>query len=228
MVHLLEVGAAIAGSYYLSQMTLLAPETRFIVYYLWLVVFVEFLGLYSIFEYYSNYSYLPFIKDTPWERNIWLFNCYHVIKFGVFFFYFAKQLSSRQVQKAAYLVGSIFIICLILYLVFSGEFFIQFSRLEAVGGTFLLLFIVLMYYYDLLKSNKILYFYKSLPFYFSVGILLWHLTITPLFIFNQYFNTSSPEFIELHGLILVLANIILYGLFITGFIVCARSNKEQL
>lgn len=228
LVHLLEVGAAIAGSYYLFNRTHVPPETRLMVYYLWLVVFVDFLGLYSIFEYFSGYKNLPFIKDTPWERNIWLFNSYHVIKFGVFFFFFAKQLHSRKIQKTAYLVGSIFIISLILYLVFSGEFFSQFSQLEAVGGTTLLLIIVLFYYYDLLKSNKILYFYKSIPFYISVGLLVWHLTVTPILIYNQYFHTSSPEFIKLHGLILILANVILYGLFIIGFIVCSRNKEDQI
>lgn len=225
MVHLLELGAAVSGSYYLSKTPQVATEIKIIVYYLWLVVVVEFLGLYSVFEYFSNYSYLPFIKDTPWIRNIWLYNCYHVIKFGVFFFFFVKQLHSYKVQKAAYLVGSVFILSLILYLIFSGEFFYQFSSLEAVGGTFLILLIILIYYYDLLSSNRILEFYKSFPFYISVGILAWHFAVTPFFIYNQYFNISSPEFIKLHGIFIVLANVFLYGLIILGFWVCLKSER---
>lgn len=170
---------------------------------------------------------MPFIEGTPFERNLWWYNSYHVVKFAVFYFYFSMQFRSIGKRKAFQVIGALFVFILILYLIFSGEFFTQQSTLDAIGSTLLLMIIILTYYIELLKSNRILYFYKSLPFYVSIGLLIWHLSVAPILIYNIYFSTQSPNFMALHGIILLIANIVLYSTFILGFLVCAKMREVK-
>lgn len=112
-------------------------------------------------------------------------------------------------------------------LAFSGSFFNQFSLYISMGGTIYLTFLIFIYYLDLLKSKGILTFYRSLPFYISVGLLIWHLVVTPLFIYSRFFSLSSPDFVALHSFILKVANIFLYGILITGFVFCSGKGEKM-
>lgn len=222
----MEVAAALAGSYYLKKQRSPETETRIFVYYLWLVVFVETVGFYPAYAYFTNYETLPFIRDTLWQRNFWWYNSYHVLKYAALFYYFIRQLSSKRTRRFFYAVGSLFLLILILYFVFSGEFFLRFTQLDFIGGTVILMILILFYYYELLRSDRILGFYKNLPFYVSLGLLGWHLLMTPIFIYNNYFSNSSPDFLALHSLLLKITNVFLYGMFIAGFIICSRNNTS--
>ncbi|UJH91235.1 hypothetical protein LZ575_22060 [Antarcticibacterium sp. 1MA-6-2] len=226
LVYILELGAALAGSYYLKKIKGVKKETKILVYYLWLVIFVESVGLYPLYAYFTNYETMPFIKDTPWERNYWWYNLYHFLKFAALFYYFVSQLSSAVKRKIFRIVAVIYLLCSILYLSFSGEFFYQYSTFDSIVGTFFIITLILFYLYELLKSEQILNFYKSLPFYISIGILVWHVTVTPLLIYSMYFTQRSPEFVELNTIVLRLINIFLYGMFIAGFLICATKKKE--
>lgn len=222
------MGAAFAGIYYLRKRNRPKIEDRLLVFYLWLVIFVEIVGIYPLVAYFTNYKFMPFIKGTCFERNLWWFNSYHIIKFAVFYFYFLLQLGSAKKKKFLSYLGVSFILALILYLIFSGEFFTQQSTLDAVGSTLLLMIIIFLYYFELLKSDKILNFYRSLPFYVSIGLLVWHLSLAPIFIYNAYFSTQSPNFVALHSFILNIANVVLYLSFILGFLICARSKNDAV
>lgn len=228
LIYLLELGAAIAGTYYLRNVGNPKRETRIFVYYLWLVVFVELVGLYPIIAYFSDYQIFPFIKDTLFERNIWWYNSYHVIKSVVFYFFFIEQLESVRKRKTFYIMALFMILGSLMYLIFSGEFFTRYSTVDVMGGTIFLTFLIFSYYFDLLRSKKILFFYKSIAFYISVGLLVWHLTISPLFIYDSYFSVKSPQFVELHLLVLKIINAFLYGIIIAGFIICSGKKFEFL
>lgn len=226
LVYLLELGAAIAGTYYLKKIEKPKLETRIFVYYLWLVVFVELVGVYSVIAYLSNYEIFPFIKDTLFERNFWWYNSYNVIKFIVFYYFFIEQLESVKKRRIFYSIAILLIIGSLLYLILSGEFFTRYSTIDVMGGTIFLTVLIFFYYFDLLKSNKILHFHKSIAFYISVGLLVWHLTVSPIFIYNSYFSTQSPEFIKLHAWVLKIINVFLYGIIIAGFIICSGKKFE--
>lgn len=81
------------------------------------------------------------------------------------------------------------------------------------------------YYYEMLKSDKILNFYKNLAFYVSVGVLIRYLVVTPIFIYSKYYTNASPDFVEMYGLIIIVSNVFMYGMFITGFIISAGRGK---
>lgn len=219
LIYLLELGTAVTGSYYLSQVNTPKKGERLLVMYFWLVIFVEVVGLYPVINYFTDSQAFPFVEGTLFERNYWWYNSYSLIKFLVFFYYFIWQLRSSRIRNFFSVLAIIFTLGGVINLLSSQVFFTANSAFTSVGGTLILVILIFIYYYETLKSDRILNFYRLPVFYFSVGILIWHLTITPLFIYSHYFTLKSPEFVELHTLILRIANIILYSLFILGWLI---------
>jgi hypothetical protein len=226
LIFLLELGAAIAGSYYLKYAENPGFPERMMVKYLWLVIFVEIVGLYPAINYFTDFRAFPFVKDTIIVRNFWWYNSYAIIKILVLCYYFILQLTSRRTRKI--LVGLIIVYTLGGILnIFTKEFFEANSPYLSIGGTFILTIIILLYYLEILKSNRILHFYRIPAFYFSMGLLIWHLIVTPLLIYSYYFTLKSPEFVALHSNILRLANVLLYSLFILGWVVSMKYKKDD-
>lgn len=227
LIYLLEMGAAFAGTLYLKKVKNHKKETRLFVIYLWLVVIVEFVGLYPSVAYFSDYRIFPFIENTLFERNYWWYNCYNIIKYYIFYRFFISQFDNDKTRKILSVISLILIGSFILDYLISGSFWVSYSSYVAIGGSLYLLVLILMYHISLLKSDKILAINKSIEFYISIGLLIWHISGTPLFIYNRYFSLQNEEFIEFHSSFLRLLNVFLYGTIIVGFLVCARLKKEE-
>ena len=186
--HFVEFLAAVSGTYYLFKTPNAQKIIRLFVYFLWLTVFVETIGLYAAYAYFTDYKNLEFIRDSPFERNYWLYNSFHVLSFGMYFFFFILHLNSAKIRRILTLTVFIFQVTVILDLFYSGFFFIAYSAYASVGGTLIMVICIMAYYYEMLISDKILHFYKNLVFYVSIGVLIWNLMVTPLFIYSKYFT----------------------------------------
>lgn len=226
LIFLFELGAAIAGLIFIKR-SVYSRSVKLFVFYLWLVVFVEFIGFYSIYGYFTNYETLPFIKGTVLESNYWLYNGFAIIKFSIFYIYFLNQLEDSKIKKFLTYLSIVFIISAIINLFVSDVFFVKNSSFTSIGGTFILAMMILLYFYRLLRSNQVLYFYNNITFYIALGLLIWHLTVTPLFIYNQYFSSENPVFLSLHIWLLRAVNIYLYGSLMVGFIICSRKQGND-
>lgn len=226
LIYLLEIGAAVSGTIYLKKVSETPPGSRLIVYYLWLVIFVESVGLYPAYAYYSDYTKRGFIQDTPFERNYWLFNIYHVVKIIILSYFFIKQFYSHQKQKTFFILTWVVTLTCIVDFFYSGGFFTHYPLYTAVVGALYLMIVILLYYKEMMESYSILNFHKSIVFYISIGMLVWHAMVTPLFIYSKYFVRTSPEFVTIHSIILLWVNVFLYGIIILGFWVCLRKGKE--
>lgn len=228
VVFILELGAAVAGTIYLKHTNTQTPYSKIFVFYLWLVVIVEIIGIYPAVNYFTNFSFIPVVEGTVFERNFWLYNSYNIVKFVVLFLFFKAQLRNKINIKIFNWIVPGFVIIAILNLIFSDVFFTRSSAFTYITGSLILMILIFVYYIELLKSDRILFFYKTLAFYISVGLLLWHVAVTPLFIYNKYFSMTSPEFVQLHSTILKFSNYFLYGIYIIAFIICLPKNKRSL
>lgn len=223
--HFVEFLAAVAGSYYLFKTPHPKKIIRLFVYFLWLTVFIEVIGLYTVYAYFTDYKNLEFLRDSPFERNYWLYNSFHVLSFAMYYFFFILHLNSAKTRRILTLTALIFLITVIINLIYSGIFFVAYSAYTSVGGTLIIIICILAYYYEILKSDNILNFYKNVVFYVSIGVLIWYLVVTPLFIYSKYFTLASPDFVALHGLIIILSNVFMYGMFIIGFLISSGRSK---
>ncbi|WP_373057558.1 hypothetical protein [Zunongwangia sp. H14] len=225
---LCEIIAAACGSYYLIKNSCTSRELRWFVYYLWLVFIVDLSGTYAIWAYLDNYETLPSLKDSVFARNTWLFNILKIISFLAYCQLFIFQLKNPTTKK-------ILKVSLVLYVIFgiyqcfaSEVFFTDYIVINSFVGTFLLLICIGAYFYDMLTSDKILYFSKNAVFYISLGALVWHLAYMPLNIYNAYFNEGNLYFIEVYASVLSYSNIFMYSLFGFGFLFSSRKKNEKV
>ncbi len=218
-----ELIAALAGAYYLLKGKNIPFINKIFVWFLWLTLVIDFSGLYMLVGYYSDYKYFGFVKGTRFVQNYWLFNSYHLIAFGAFLSFFISQISSKKWRKRLWLITLLFSISAIINLIFSGVFFTGYAAFTAIGGTLLLLFCIGLFFYQVLRSDKILNFYSDLAFYVAIGALIWHVSITPLFIYNKFgIMASSPEFVNFYKGLLLTMNVFMYSSFAAGFIVKSK------
>ena len=228
-IFFLEILAASAGTYYLRRNVSQFKNTKYLVLFLWLTVFVEAVGFYAPFAYFSDYTMFPFVQGTPFENNYWWYNIYITLSFSFYVLYFISFLKNsywKSVFKA--LVGA-FLLSSISIFIFSDTFFKGFPPFVTISGTLLLFFSVILFYFELLRSDLLLQLKGLLPFYISVGVLMFNLCLTPIEIFIQYFNLKGGNelFVTLRSNVMLYGNIFMYSTYTLGFLICSRKKKSS-
>jgi len=226
----LELLAVIAGIYYLVREPIIKRRDKYLVYFLLFNFFLEIFASYAPIGFFSNFKYFSFVKNTPFENNVWLYNIYLLINFSFFSYYFRSFLQNIKTRMVLKNLIFLFIILGTINLLYTDVFFKDYSLFSTVVGSLLVLIAVVLFYFNILKSDEIINLKKLLPIYISIGVLVFNLCVTPLDIFSKYFNEENGLFITFKTSILVFASVFMYSAFITGFIVCAKSdsNKEEL
>ncbi len=223
----LEFLAIISGLYFLKKNPNASSPIKNLVYFLWFSLFWDIVGSYAPIAYFSKNEYFGFVENTPFNNNYWWFNIYMIVSFSFFIYFFNSFISNTVVNKRLRLLIIVFVIVTVINLLLSDIFFNGYSIFTSVVGSVIVMVSIFLYYFDLLKRDDIISLKRQLPIYISIGVLIYNLTITPSDIYSQYFNTHNDIYIKFSGLIVLLANIIMYGTFITGFIVCAKSNPNK-
>lgn len=226
-IFLLEFLAALAGTLYIKKNENPGYEFRLIVAFLWLSFFVEITALYTLVAYYTEYEYFGFVQNTNFRRNFWLYNIRNIIEYLVYIIFFFNQLKSSGFKKIMRYIAFLFIPAMILNLIFSGVYFEAYSQFTSLLSTFMYVTLILRYFYEMLQSEEILYFYRSMPFYISTGVLLWYLAITPFIIYSKYYERPNMEFVEIQRLTFFIMNIFFYSWFIFGFIFCSSKRETD-
>ncbi len=226
LFHLFEIFAAIAGTVYISKYRG-DKATRYFVYFLWVTVFVESVG--TIPRFINKFEFLFLLKGTFLEKNAWLFNLYTIFSYYIYFVFFKMNIKKKFTRELVNIASLLFVLANVLNLIFSDVFFETHSSVTMISGTILLLIIIALYFFQILQSDEILNFGKSIVFYIAVGALIMHLCITPLFIYSRFFSMEkSPTFVKVYTLIIPIAIIFTYTCYTIGFVVCLRQKRLYL
>jgi hypothetical protein len=225
-ITLLELLAAIFGSIYLNRKKITQKPERLLVLFLWVTFLVELIGAYAPLAYFSGYKYLGFVEGTVYSDNFWLYNILILITYVFYTWYFRWYLKNKRWRLILGLLILIFLITTVINLFTSDVYYTGFSQFSMFSGAIMLFLSVGLFYFELLRSDIMLYLTKFLPFYISVGALILHLCITPIDFFSKYFSAANNVFVNLRVTILLYANIFMYVTFILGFIVCSRRIKS--
>lgn len=220
--------ASISGSLYIRKYRE-NSSSRYFVYFLWFIFFTELYGTIPSLAYYADYEGLfVYVKDTFIEKSQWwLYNIQIIFSFSFYVYYFGLNYKTPRLKSNMNILVLMYILGAIINLVFSGVYFIRISSFSYTVGTILLFIGGILYLYETLQSDKILSFYKIIPFYIAIGAIIFHLCVTPLFIYSKYYKSDkSPEFVQVYRIILTAANIFMYTCYTIGFIVCSRKNKS--
>lgn len=217
-----EVFAALAGILCFKKFKN-DKASKYLIYFLIYINCIEILASYTVIIH-ENPSFLSIketLKNTVFEKNYWWYFLTWFIGANVFYScYYYLIAENTRIKKAIKLI-------LLLTLIFQFIFFVLFLSSSnydymiyaEVIDLFVIVFLISSYFIQLLNSEKIISFYKLLPFYVSIGTLVFFIVTTPLTFFERYFTLSDPEYISLKYSIKFFAIIFMYAFIGIGFIV---------
>lgn len=167
--------------------------------------------------YLMNILLFSFLAQTMFKNNNHeLFNVYTFFEFNLIVLIYYHLINDKTAFK----------FLKILAIAFNVIYFISFYLLELKNYTVIIegivnsIFIV-FFFKELLNSEKILNYKKLLPFWVSVGLMLYYLTSVPYFLLIYFYKFPSKiGFSLLHSLIIVF-----HSCFIFGLITCKKTES---
>ncbi len=205
----LELLSAIVGTLMLYKYK--HTYLKYFLMLLWYTVLNEFLG-----EFVADYQKT---NDLP-INNLIIFNIYNTINFVVLLLLYKHYIQSKAFKK--WIVGFIitYLISLIVFGFYENYLVISQSAAYIVGASFLVITIA-YYFIEIFNSDKILSIQKSLLFWISIGLLLFHIGSIPFAVVRNYYAFIPDLRYMFYAKFILIA--ILYSLYIIGFI---WSDKE--
>lgn len=199
-------------------------------YFIWFLVYLsvcDFLGSYV--DYIKNGGFLSFLEGTVFIRNFWWSTLFWKIGAILFFsFYYYRSLINKSFKRIVKYSGYSFLVFSIIYILFNwDDYFIIFFPIIDILGAVIVFLCTAFYFFEILSSEKILTFYKSINFYISAAIFIWWLIITPLVFYDIYNSHYDWNFIFLKWQIYLFANIVMYLTFTFALIFCKSEVSKQ-
>lgn len=219
--------AAAIGVFYFKKFK--NSDSRIFIYYLVYVAFVDFIGSYP--TYFVEYDIFNVLKEklstTPFKRNYWWFTTFWNVGSALFMsYYYQKIIKSKISIKIIRYLGFVFFISSCIYILYDLDAFFN-SQLKFINifGAIVILNCIALYFVEVLNSDKILVFYKSLNSIISAVLLIWWLIITPLLFYEVYFSTADSGYLLLRKYVYLFSNIFMYSTFIFAIIYCKPEHK---
>lgn len=148
-----------------------------------------------------------------------------VIPFQVIYYFWIINKNIISGRRVYYIGTVLFIISAIAesftLVNLQGYYFASFSYMVA---NILMLIHILRYFYQLSKTDRILFFYKERMFWVSLGLLIFWLGALPFFgIFNYLFINYPGVTLAYHKVVLGF-NYVMYTCFLISFIWAAKEK----
>ncbi|MGM5471125.1 hypothetical protein ACS386_12675 [Flavobacteriaceae bacterium LMO-SS05] len=200
-------------------------------YFIWFLIYtllVEVIGSYTVFIH--DIPSLKFIKDalrgTLIQKNYWWFTIFWAVGSALFYaFYFYKNLKNMRFRLIVKYAGTLFLISSVCYLSFNfSTLFKAIMPFIKLSGAAVIFICTILYFIELLKSDQVLSFYRSLNFYISSTIFIWWLVTTPVVFFEIYFSSADWNFVFLRWQIFLFMNIFMYLTFSFALLWCKPQN----
>lgn len=214
---LLEIIAAVTGIILYKKYRNTAA--KYFIHFLIYIVIIVIIGKYSHFV--RNNGLLNVLEGTLFEKNYWWFTIFWNIGGTVFFaLYFQKILKSIKSKRWLKYSLVIFLIISITEIVYTyPDFFKTAIPLVRLSSLIVILQCVFYYFLEVLQSDKILYFYRSLGFYISCAILILWLIQTPLVFYEDYYSLRDKSYVNLRNSINLIGISFMYITYTIGLIV---------
>lgn len=222
--YLAEFFAAIIGLYFLLKKRLDIP-TQLFVGLLWIVILVESYGLITCFAYYSDYKLFGFLEGTFFAKNGWIFDHSGLLFDAYISYYFSCYISNKRIKRLIQVLAVMLFVFSELWqfdIIFSNRTDSPFSN---VFGAVLMVISAMLLFLEIAKSELILKVSHFFPFYLAVGIVVFTLCTTPIFIYFGYHNFQNEFFVNFRLWVFLVVNLFLYSLISIGFIVCYRKRS---
>jgi hypothetical protein len=139
-----------------------------------------------------------------------LFTMYHIVYFSI---------STKKIRPLVIMSAILFLLFALFENIFWSKAHFYSISLTLSYGCLSVLLLSLSYFYQLLKSDQILHFKHSMPFWFCLGLLIFYLGGFPyLTFFNSMSIAKNQGIAQIYRCIFISLNWIMYLLFTIGFI----------
>ncbi|WP_272023097.1 hypothetical protein [Olleya namhaensis] len=222
-----EILAAVAGLVLYKKFK--SKAVRLFIWFLVYVQFIEIVGAYPLFlAKTKQFSWLKtIIKNTIFDRNFWFFQVFWtVLSTAIIALYFILVNKNNGIKKGLkiLLISFLILSTIILIVDYNALHTNSIFSLEILS-LIVILSVTICYFIQLLDSEQILKFYKSLSFYIAIGVFFFWLVTTPLYFFEQYFNANDYAYVHIKNYVYLFSIVFMYLSFAMGFIV-STSEKE--
>jgi len=212
-----ELISAIVGTIYFYKYKF--SSLKYFLYLLWFITFIEF----TVSFVSSNHiTAFLFFDNNGQQYNLWFYNLLRIVTFLTLFYIYFKIIRTEKYRQIIKFFAIIYSLVIIINWSIIQNFFYEMSEIPKVMGSLFLIITVLFYFIELLRSDKIITFHRTLLFWISVGLLLYYSGTIP---FSLKFN-GYMLFPGIHKLFLIntVLAITMYLIFTFGFI---WSKKES-
>lgn len=195
------------------------------IYFLIFVFFVEIVASYTDFLVYLNKYHL--LDGLLIKKNHWLYALAWTTGSALFFScYYRSVVKTKRLKHILKYLFWIMVLAVFLVTIVDYKYiFSPFPVVLEIVSFLVVVISVLIYFIDVLQSDVILKFYKSIHFYMSCAILFWWLVTTPLVFYQVYFANVDWNYIILKWQIFLFANVLMYLTFAIALIWCKPQNN---
>jgi hypothetical protein len=170
--------------------------------FIWLAFFIDFIGLY--FNKWTGLVNFPIY-------NIYIFICF------TYYIFLLKLLFTKFKNQR---IASISLITYVFFYSFNFLFVQRnlaspFTYVYAVGVVIILV-LSCLYLLEILNSEMILNFKRSIYFWFVLGILIFHVSFLPFMFASLFFLLENNDAILVY--VLFALNLLMHSCFLIGFI----------
>lgn len=206
------------------------PKYFFIVNYFVLILLAIFYNkkyinnfYLKLFIYFIMYSFLSEVVGAyfAYYQKIstnFINNTWNIVNHLFYAFFFLSGVASLRKRKVITGIIISYILFSIINILFFRDYFDQMLLNNILFGSILIVFVIMIYYSELLSGDAILNIKHSLFFWISVGVLLSNIILIPVWVFAEFFSYQG-----IFRFLIFASNIIMSLCFITGFII---SKKE--
>lgn len=169
-----------------------------------------FFGGYLLFS--LNDCFFYFYSKYTKEYSTGAYNICLMIVFLLYLYYYYRLLYLPVIKKIQGLILVLYFINLVLVLFLEKNILQHFSFIMFYVDILLLTFSVILFLYQTLNSDKVLYIKNYLAFWISVATMIFFIGCVPIL----FFGTNVSE--TVYFVILFLLNLINSGLILFGLI----------
>ncbi len=194
----MEVVVAIVGT--LTYFKYRHNSLRYFLLYLWAIVLLELIG--NVMQ--SQFD----------NSNLWLYNAFIILEFPLLILWYRSFISNVRIRKVLFLVIGLFLIFAAINTWVMQSMWNVFQSFNFIAGAISLIVSILLYFNEVLHTERILVIQHGLLFWISVGFLFFYASVIPIMILGNVMNHDA----WVYNVFMLILNIILHICFLIGLL----------
>ncbi|MBK9257138.1 MAG: hypothetical protein IPM42_16800 [Saprospiraceae bacterium] len=197
------IGLVLPGITLLVSWWLGIKNNRFDVFFRYILLFIIFTeALGSIVQKHTTLS------------NHWVYNVFTLLIFVLFIRLFYTHTHSAKWKKLMMAFSFLLVLIFLADNLWNQSLFSELQIFTYLSGAVFLIISISGYLYEMIDSDRIIYFYKLRSFWVSLGLLLFYVPFIPILVGSNY---QLFDF-NVRFILIISLNIIMHICFITSYL----------